>query len=987
MIKMRKYAEIIIIFLAIVFIMNVNTFGADHQTPGSSIAKVIRPWPGLGERAQSKNAMEKWAYNTSVLKNEEINLEPTITISDVLNGVYRGWVGAVEISTHGTQYGHSIEVYEYSDAGKDKRNIEYNTTYQHYHDLLFKGEKDGKGYFIAIRYSALPSYVNESFGMMGNAIFHNQCCYGSQALSDLLTCGAVTAYGPSGAVTETDGASNVEILWNNLGKDWYKRKNCFCCTTGDAYTDCPNLQLSGAVNIVLGPAVTDCSQENYTEVPPGGLDVQLTLDTDICHDPVLFPASDAVDVYGNIELESVEWVDSDGIKAVVKPKDSSDEGEGTVTFIATQIVSAWECTFLYMNGGENYSLTLNSDGDPAATVSGFYVCDGVAHWKVSSEYKTAGYRIDGTSDGGDSWEEVAAVDAGIGNRMVVVGDDYYGYRLVEIEEGGRELIDGVVRPGERAVPPENDVPAEEDLRNKLAELARERERIGFLNGKSATMGEGEEYVIFTVDSLADEVDSYVAEYWRGFGYSVVVNSVDNYPADPDSFRTALKDSIAGYAEAGAMYFHLIGDANDWQQFSTPWPGEWEQIRQDYLDGGYPAGGQPEKDLIPTWSFPDTLPRDRCTSYFVPYTLTDKPYSDTDGDGIPDVVVTRWPVTTEAEVLALAYKMQWYMDCGVPETEYSVMTCVGDLYHMESGDGDYAARVADTIVSALPAGQDTSFIYESDYFFEGDRNTAVADLWNEVDPSLVLMVASCSNRSKPGNFFVRVGTSNPFHMDMLEDGYPAVVFGFSCDTGDFARTEDSEWGKPVFERFLVEGDKGAVAWIGPVLGSWQRGNRVMGKYLVEELYGDLSRPVAESFLIAQQRVYQDYPEDSGMLKTVDMYAFLGHPLLRMYREAVITAADGGEVPVTVRLAQNHPNPFNPATEIEFSISCRGNVELVVYDVSGRRVRELVNGEMEAGRHRVGWDGRNDRGVDVASGLYFYRLKALGETRCRKMVLLR
>jgi len=504
---------------------------------------------------------------------------------------------------------------------------------------------------------------------------------------------------------------------------------------------------------------------------------------------------------------------------------------------------------------------------------------------------------------------------------------------------------------------------------------------------SLNLGEGEKYVIFTVDSLKDEVETYVADYWSYLGYTSIVKTVDDYPSDPDSFRAVLKDTITQLASSGAFYFHLIGDANDWQEFGQEWPGSWEQIRQDYLSSGYPENGQPEKDLIPTFSFPDTLPRDRALSWYVPYSLTDKSYADTDDDGIPDVVVTRWPVTTEEEVLALAYKMQSYMDWGNPSSYYSIMTCVGNLDHDGEGDGKLAEDTADSIISVLPSGQDTSFIYESDYPFDGDRNDATVALWNSVDPELVFIPSSHSNRSWPGNYFVRVGTSNPFNMGMLEEGFPAVVFGFTCDTGDFARTEDPDYGEPVFHRFLVEEDKGAIAWIGPTLGSWQRGNEIVGKYFVEELFNDLSRPVAESFLVAQQRVYQDFPDDRGLLRTADMYAFLGHPLLRLYSKSIITATEMEKTPIVSSLAQNYPNPFNPVTTIRFSSSREGHIELTVYDVKGRRVSTLVDRKMQAGRHAVSWNGTNDSGNSVASGIYFYRLKMRDKVLTRKMVLLR
>jgi hypothetical protein len=88
-----------------------------------------------------------------------------------------------------------------------------------------------------------------------------------------------------------------------------------------------------------------------------------------------------------------------------------------------------------------------------------------------------------------------------------------------------------------------------------------------------------------------------------------------------------------------------------------------------------------------------------------------------------------------------------------------------------------------------------------------------------------------------------------------------------------------------------------------------------------------------------------------------------------------------------LAQNYPNPFNPATTIEYHLASRGAVSIRIYDVTGRLVRTLARGMKDAGRHEVVWRGRNDAGVTVASGIYFYEMKAAGFTATRKMVVLR
>ncbi|MDO9171217.1 MAG: C25 family cysteine peptidase [bacterium] len=101
----------------------------------------------------------------------------------------------------------------------------------------------------------------------------------------------------------------------------------------------------------------------------------------------------------------------------------------------------------------------------------------------------------------------------------------------------------------------------------------------------------------------------------------------------------------------------------------------------------------------------------------------------------------------------------------------------------------------------------------------------------------------------------------------------------------------------------------------------------------------------------------------------------------------TGADDGELPSRLVLDQNRPNPFNPATEIRFSVPRRTAVSLKVYDLAGRVVRTLVAGELEGGEHAAVWRGDDDAGARAPSGLYVYRLTADGATVSRKMMLLK
>ncbi|HET6350059.1 MAG TPA: FlgD immunoglobulin-like domain containing protein [Candidatus Krumholzibacteria bacterium] len=101
---------------------------------------------------------------------------------------------------------------------------------------------------------------------------------------------------------------------------------------------------------------------------------------------------------------------------------------------------------------------------------------------------------------------------------------------------------------------------------------------------------------------------------------------------------------------------------------------------------------------------------------------------------------------------------------------------------------------------------------------------------------------------------------------------------------------------------------------------------------------------------------------------------------------ITTAAGG-LPVPTELRPNHPNPFNPSTTIEYSLANAGHVRITVFDAAGSRVRTLVDRMESKGEHRVEFNGRDDHGQPLASGVYFYRLDTGLVAQTRKMVLLK
>nr|MBP7459648.1 T9SS type A sorting domain-containing protein [Candidatus Delongbacteria bacterium] len=93
------------------------------------------------------------------------------------------------------------------------------------------------------------------------------------------------------------------------------------------------------------------------------------------------------------------------------------------------------------------------------------------------------------------------------------------------------------------------------------------------------------------------------------------------------------------------------------------------------------------------------------------------------------------------------------------------------------------------------------------------------------------------------------------------------------------------------------------------------------------------------------------------------------------------------PMRTELFSNYPNPFNPTTELSFSLAQAGTVQLEIYDIVGQKVKTLVNDYKSVGTYRLSWNGLDDSGNKVSSGVYFYRLKTADYTKTQKMMFLK
>ncbi|NNE08576.1 MAG: T9SS type A sorting domain-containing protein [Gemmatimonadetes bacterium] len=121
--------------------------------------------------------------------------------------------------------------------------------------------------------------------------------------------------------------------------------------------------------------------------------------------------------------------------------------------------------------------------------------------------------------------------------------------------------------------------------------------------------------------------------------------------------------------------------------------------------------------------------------------------------------------------------------------------------------------------------------------------------------------------------------------------------------------------------------------------------------------------------------------SGDFGTIEEFC-----LIITYGTVPTDVADGS-VPRSFELHPNRPNPFNPTTSISFDVPKASHVRLGVYNTGGRLIKTLVNETMQAGSRQILWDGKNESGHSVSSGLYFYKIEADGFTETRKMTLIR
>ena len=324
----------------------------------------------------------------------------------------------------------------------------------------------------------------------------------------------------------------------------------------------------------------------------------------------------------------------------------------------------------------------------------------------------------------------------------------------------------------------------------------------------------------------------------------------------------------------------------------------------------------------------------------------------------------------------------------PNTQFSYWIEASDGAGMSSFAGEYTLIIAAShyaTAAELPADPDWQLGVAGD--------DATAGLWVQADPvgtdyNGLNVQPEDDHTEAPGVACYVTGNANPGDSagtDDVDGGCTTLmtpVFDLSGVDGAFVSYWRwyGEGGLSTDDDFVVEASAdGGSTWfelerVAENQNSWQRVSVNLASL------NDGAFPLTDQVVI--RFLACDF-NDGGLVEAaIDDFE------VAVYSENTPLGVDDlPGVSDTMVLQQNRPNPFNPATEIAFSLPHASAVELAVYTVNGRRVTTLVSDNLAAGQHRVTWDGRDAAGQRAASGAYFYRLSADGQVQVRRMVLVK
>jgi len=260
--------------------------------------------------------------------------------------------------------------------------------------------------------------------------------------------------------------------------------------------------------------------------------------------------------------------------------------------------------------------------------------------------------------------------------------------------------------------------------------------------------------------------------------------------------------------------------------------------------------------------------------------------------------------------------------------------------------------------------------EYKWFFKGVIDSGVG-LWGQRAECILEDVEFVVNHNaadgEPAAVIVYNEMGSPF-TDLGHDSTNTGFFGYYKDIMITATSDFATWTNPVNLTNTADVDEGEVSVHGDIIDN-----------KIHMIYNSDDLPMADYFL-NWTNMYTDMFQYGPTMRKVQNVNI-------MYQEvdlAVTSIKDPKAVPGSFALEQNYPNPFNPTTTINYTVPA-GDVTMDIYNVLGQKVKTLVNKVHTAGSYTEVWNGTNNAGILVSSGVYVYKLKTKAGVKVKKMLL--
>jgi|GEM_PF-2928717 len=950
------------------------------ETPKTTRALIVMPAGEYigGESLAVHDVLQYHDYQVRKYIDHKIEIPPDVTLRGYVDHCDTMDIGVLHIATESsTPMDMAFECYPATAAGLEARNSAFDLYTQ-----LYPGECIAEGYYDSFgREFYWLGFCGTSIDQVQdrNTIVVAASC--SSGVYGNLIWNTREMVGFPYKVTEGTAASQCAIFYGGLNGGYGIQNRRVENAKGLTI-----FMHHGNGKTTLSPAVIDIQPPSGSILSTGSVELRITFDTkiDITRDP-----NRAIRASGPVQIQNRRWGSGEvELKATLKPYDT---GPVSIKLVASEILSRENGVELDGDGwgpnGDDLVIPYQSTYVDANTAARFVAASAretPSGYEVRCvtypEHGSVRLYVDQVSvEGGvtriarlDSADAVGGPDRAEEYVWTIPFDRIdpahapLAFRVEEVDDDPFTRND-VTRPfvlsaGDAEEAPElrapEDVRVEEEIaRRKFGEIP-EDVLVDFRKPTKRSDLQMADVFFATTDSLMMSYTNIVGVLLSSrFGLSYRLW----YLASPDA--AALKEIVRDHDSLAA---------------AVGWP-----TRPTLCIVGSPHVN-PDSSIVDTYRYDD--PTGQC--YWSPC-ASDQWITDMDGDGKADWLTTRVPGFFWYQIWESVYSWWQFLD-GEHVGPPGALLMEGDV----DGWCDRQGTIAPTMdaieqIYASHAIPTTRYV-ESDYCclcFQAKRDAVV----DRIDAGLreIVGLGLLSGPTVWPGYGIQREFEPRFKMSDLSQRQRLILIMPNCGVGFADDSETFAYPNIVFDFFTAPHMLRASAVFGVLnmRGGVALNNGDFATLFVEKSFQDY--PTALHAAHAAIDAFEE-PEGNPYIRTVANFGWPGV----QYRPNMSYVGVEEAVPRIARpeLLGNRPNPFNPETTIEYSLPGRSTVSLRVYTLSGRLVRTLLDRKVQwEGTHEALWNGTNDEGRDVASGVYFVRLavEQMGRTeeRTGKILLVR